>query len=184
MIALVRRDLPDVEAHVMTAQQLLFPDESFDVVVAGFVLHIIDQPERAMVEISRVLVPGGRVAFTTPGRTDGMPDESDEIIDLVANYRRYQTDGSGRHGNNVDESDLLRLAGFTNLSSTTTDVELAVPTGETYWRWMNSHGAGTFTRRLPPNRRVELHDRICAIVDARGGWVIRRSATIWQGIRP
>lgn len=42
MIELVRRDLPDVQAHVMTAQRLLFPDASFDLVVAGFVLHIVD----------------------------------------------------------------------------------------------------------------------------------------------
>lgn len=184
MVALVRHDLPDVEAHVMTAQRLLFADESFDLVVAGFVLHIVDKPERVTAEISRVLTRGGRLAATTPGRADGEPDDRDELIDLVASYRRYQADGSGRHGNDADESDLLEQAGLINLSATTIDVALDVPDGQTYWRWMNSHGAGTFAKQLPYDLRTELHDRICAIVDARGGWVVRRTATIWQGAKP
>jgi ubiquinone/menaquinone biosynthesis C-methylase UbiE len=36
MAELVRRDLPGVQTHVMTAQRLLFPDESFDLVIARF----------------------------------------------------------------------------------------------------------------------------------------------------
>jgi ubiquinone/menaquinone biosynthesis C-methylase UbiE len=184
MVALVRRDLPDVEAYVMTAQRLLFPDDSFDLVVAGFVLHIVDQPKRVMAEISRVLSSGGRLAFTTPGRADGEPDDRDELLDLVASYRRYQADGSGRHGNDADESDLLKEACFTDLTATTLEVALQVPDGETYWRWMNSHGAGTFAQRLPDRLRTELHDRICEIVDSHAGWLVRRSATIWQGVNP
>lgn len=184
MVALVRHDLPDVEAHVMTAQRLLFADESFDLVVAGFVLHIVDKPERVTAEISRVLTRGGRLAATTPGRADGEPDDRDELIDLVAAYRRYQADGSGRHGNDADEADLLREAGFADLRTTTIEVALEVPDGETYWRWMNSHGAGTFAQRLPDRLRTELHDGICEIVDSRGGWVVRRSATLWECVKP
>jgi hypothetical protein len=147
------------------------------------VLHIVDQPEQVMAEISRVLVPGGRLGFTTPGRADDGPDDRDELIDLVASYRKYQADGSGRHGNNA-EPDLLNEAGFTDLSANTITVALHVSDGHTYWRWMNSHGAGTFAKQLPVDRRTELYDRICAIVDTRGGWIVRRSATVWQGTKP
>lgn len=184
MVALLRRDLPEVQAQVMTAQRLLFPDASFDLVVAGFVLHIVDAPEQVMAEISRVLALGGRLAFTTPGRADGQPDDRDELIDLVASYRKYQADGSGRHGNDAYELDLLTDAGLTNISATTIQIALDVPNGHTYWQWMNSHGAGTFAKRLPDALREQLHDRICAIVDSRAGWVVRRSATVWQGTRP
>jgi hypothetical protein len=107
-----------------------------------------------------------------------------EPIDLMASYRKYQADGSGRHGNDADELELLKDAGLNNVSATTVEIALDVPNGQTYWQWMNSHGAGTFAKRLPDALRAELHDRICAIVDSRGGWVIRRSATVWQGTKP
>lgn len=51
------------------AQALPFPDASFDVVLANFMLyHVPDRP-RALAEIRRVLRPGGQFAGATVGRT-------------------------------------------------------------------------------------------------------------------
>lgn len=51
------------------AQALPFPDASFDVVLANFMLyHVPDRP-RALAEIRRVLRPGKQFAADTVGRT-------------------------------------------------------------------------------------------------------------------
>ncbi|MDI3316079.1 MAG: class I SAM-dependent methyltransferase [Bacillota bacterium] len=44
------------------AQALPFPDASFDVVVSGFMLRNVASLDRALVEMVRVLRPGGRLA--------------------------------------------------------------------------------------------------------------------------
>ncbi len=45
------------------AQQLPFPDASFDTVIATYVLCSVDAPELTLREIARVLRPGGRYLY-------------------------------------------------------------------------------------------------------------------------
>jgi phosphatidylethanolamine/phosphatidyl-N-methylethanolamine N-methyltransferase len=47
--------------HEMDAGALAFPDESFDTVVAMYVLTVVPEPERVMRELERVCAPGGEV---------------------------------------------------------------------------------------------------------------------------
>lgn len=50
-----------VDLRVADAQQLPFPDQSFDTVVTTFVFCSIPDPARALAEALRVLRPGGRL---------------------------------------------------------------------------------------------------------------------------
>ncbi|WGF87732.1 class I SAM-dependent methyltransferase [Marinivivus vitaminiproducens] len=50
---------------VMDAEQLAFPDSSFDVVVAQYVVTAVPRPERALDEFLRVVRPGGEIVITT-----------------------------------------------------------------------------------------------------------------------
>ena len=45
------------------AQQLPFPDASFDTVVGTYVLCTVPDPARALAEVARVLAPAGRLLF-------------------------------------------------------------------------------------------------------------------------
>jgi SAM-dependent methyltransferase len=45
---------------------LPFADSTFDLVTCNMVMEHLDQPERAVAEISRVLAPGGAVVINTP----------------------------------------------------------------------------------------------------------------------
>jgi phosphatidylethanolamine/phosphatidyl-N-methylethanolamine N-methyltransferase len=57
-----RKRLGNVLAlHEMDAGALAFPDESFDTVVAMYVMTVVPEPERVMRELSRVTKPGGEV---------------------------------------------------------------------------------------------------------------------------
>ncbi len=47
--------------HEMDASALSFPDESFDTVVAMYVLTVVPDPEKVMRELERVCAPGGEV---------------------------------------------------------------------------------------------------------------------------
>jgi phosphatidylethanolamine/phosphatidyl-N-methylethanolamine N-methyltransferase len=56
--------LAHVEAlEVMDAEQLTFPDESFDVVVAQCVVNTVPHAEKALDEFARVLRPGGEIVL-------------------------------------------------------------------------------------------------------------------------
>jgi transposase len=107
----------------------------------------------------------------------------DEVNDLVKSYRKFHPDGDGRHGNDADEQELLRSRGVQDLTGDSVDIALSVPDGETYWRWLTSHGAGTFAKRLPDEKRGQLYRDNCDLIARSGGWTVRRSAAIWQGTK-
>ena len=50
---------------VMDAEHLTFPDDSFDVVVAQYVVTTAPNPEATLDEFARVLKPGGEIVITT-----------------------------------------------------------------------------------------------------------------------
>ncbi|HEY8028692.1 MAG TPA: class I SAM-dependent methyltransferase [Gaiellaceae bacterium] len=54
-----------IAATVEDVQSLSFPDETFDVVVAAWMLYHVPDRDRAVSEIVRVLRPGGRLVATT-----------------------------------------------------------------------------------------------------------------------
>jgi SAM-dependent methyltransferase len=64
MIVMARSLYPAVEFRAADAEELPFPDASFDAVIANFGIHHVERPERAIAEARRVLAPGGRFAFT------------------------------------------------------------------------------------------------------------------------
>jgi phosphatidylethanolamine/phosphatidyl-N-methylethanolamine N-methyltransferase len=61
-----RLRLDNVETiAVMDAEQLTFPDASFDVVVAQYVVTAVPNPEKALDEFVRVVRPGGEIILTS-----------------------------------------------------------------------------------------------------------------------
>lgn len=69
MVAVGRKRHPEIDFVEGDAEQLPFDDASFEAVTISFGLRNINDPHRALAEMRRVLVPGGRVViceFTTP----------------------------------------------------------------------------------------------------------------------
>jgi len=64
MVARARELNPAVEFQEGDAEELSFPDASFDAVVMSFGILHLARPERAVREAMRVLKPAGRFAFT------------------------------------------------------------------------------------------------------------------------
>jgi ubiquinone/menaquinone biosynthesis C-methylase UbiE len=73
MVAEARRRFPSAEFRVGDAEQLDFPEASFDAVICPFGLLHLPEPDKALAEAFRVLKPGGRYAFTvwcTPDKAE------------------------------------------------------------------------------------------------------------------
>ncbi len=59
--------------HEMDAGDLQFPDNSFDIVTAMFVMTVVPEPERVMRELARVTKPGGEVLIVNHfSQTEGV----------------------------------------------------------------------------------------------------------------
>jgi ubiquinone/menaquinone biosynthesis C-methylase UbiE len=70
MVAEARRRYPTVDFREGDAEELLFPEASFDAVTMNFGLLHLGRPERALTEAHRVLRPGGRLGFTVWARPE------------------------------------------------------------------------------------------------------------------
>jgi ubiquinone/menaquinone biosynthesis C-methylase UbiE len=65
MLAVARRKLPDtVSLQQAWAEEIPHPSEKFDVVVCSSIFHYIREPAKALLEMRRVLKPGGVLVLT------------------------------------------------------------------------------------------------------------------------
>jgi len=64
MVAEARRRYPAVTFQEGDAEELPFPDDSFDAVIMNFGLLHLGRPEQALAEAHRVLHTGGKLGFT------------------------------------------------------------------------------------------------------------------------
>ena len=60
-----KRGLSNIGFAVRDVTALSDPDSSFDAVIAGNVLHLLPEPEKAVRELWRVTAPGGRLILPT-----------------------------------------------------------------------------------------------------------------------
>ncbi len=60
-VAKLKANVSSVTFLEMDAQDLRFPDESFDVVIASLILTVVPDGQRCMNEMVRVLRPGGKI---------------------------------------------------------------------------------------------------------------------------
>lgn len=72
MLDLLSAKLPDARATVGSAEEIPVGDQTYDAVVVGQAFHWFDQ-EAALVEISRVLKPGGRLVVLWNERDNRIP---------------------------------------------------------------------------------------------------------------
>ena len=70
MLSVARRAEPDIEWQPGLAEQLPYPDHSFDRTVSQFALMFFTDPKAALTEMSRVTRPDGRVTFAVWDRLD------------------------------------------------------------------------------------------------------------------
>jgi SAM-dependent methyltransferase len=86
-----RQFVPEGNFDVMDVRALTFPDASFDVVFANFLIHLfVDPVDRARItsEAARVLVPGGIALFTVASTEDADFGKGEEVARNVFRNER------------------------------------------------------------------------------------------------
>lgn len=79
--------------EVMDAEDLAFPDASFDVVVAQYVVTAVPHPERALDEFARVVRPGGEIVITSRiGAETGLRGTVEKKLMPVTNKLGFRTE--------------------------------------------------------------------------------------------
>ena len=91
MLGELQRVLPEVPAHLGTAESIPLPDHSVDVVLVAQAWHWVD-PARALPEIARVLTPGGRLGLIWNIRDE----RTDWVARLATIIGSAETDRGGR----------------------------------------------------------------------------------------
>src|SRR6201991_4824992 len=86
-------NLKNVEGlAVMDAEKLEFPDNSFDVVMAQYVVTAVPNPEVALDEFARVLRPGGElIILTRVSADDGMRRIIEQALQPVVTRLGFRT---------------------------------------------------------------------------------------------
>jgi len=137
------------------ALDLPFDDGAFDRVIVSEVLEHIWDDERALVEIARVVRPGGRVAVTVPTRWP-------ERVSWAINWRYHDTPGGHVRIYRQHELELkLERAGFFQRGS-----HHAHAFHSPYW-WLKC-AYGLDKPDAPPVKRY--HDFLCMLIERNPAW--------------
>jgi SAM-dependent methyltransferase len=137
------------------ALDLPFPDGAFDRVIVSEVLEHIWDDERALVEIARVLRPGGRVAATVPTRWP-------ERVSWALNWRYHDTPGG--HVRIYRQHELeqkIEKAGFFYRGS-----HHAHALHSPYW-WLKCAYGLENTEATPVKK---YHDFLCMLIEKQPAW--------------
>src|SRR5207248_11085978 len=99
-----RAGLP-IDFQVGVIERLPFPDRSFDVVLSTFMMHMLPEEvkRQGIVEIARVLKPGGRLLIVDTRRPEGQSERPVHTGPFNSGIQ--------------DQPALLKEAGFTQIES-------------------------------------------------------------------
>ena len=69
LVKITSQKVPGVHGIVASIMELPFPDNHFDYVISSDVIEHTPDPQKATLEMIRVLKPGGKICVTTPNKT-------------------------------------------------------------------------------------------------------------------
>ena len=125
--------------NVMDAEELTFPDASFDCVTCGFGIMFLPDQDRGLAQMRRVLKPGGCLALSTWRVTQG--DALHPVLNAIGIP-------PSRNPGWITEPDILealiRRNGFTGISVKIDSMDFRYADAEEVWQ----QGRGTGQRRI------------------------------------
>ena len=156
-----RLRLPGVTIKQAVAEELPFPDDTFDQVLAQLVVHFMPDPVRGLTEMARVCRPGGMVAASAwdfqGGRSPLWPFwRAVREVDPQAN------DESGEPGARDGQLvEIFKAAGLRD--ATQYELRISVPMAgfDDWWQplTLGVGPAGQYWQRLGEHGRNRIHER-------------------------
>ena len=166
--AAVRERLPGVEVRRSAAEQLPFPDRTFDAALAQLVVHFMADPVQGLREMRRVTRPGGMVAACVWDHAGGRGPLA-AFWSAVRELDQAADDESGRAG--VREGHLASLfnqAGLDRTSITTLTVRVRHASFDDWWQpfTLGVGPAGVYVASLTPDHRAALREQCRRLLPA------------------
>ena len=176
--AAVRERLPGTDIRVAAAEQLPFPDDSFDATLAQLVVHFMADPVLGLREMGRVTRPGGTVAACVWDHA-GDRGPLSMFWSAVRAVDPGATDESGLAG--AREGDLARLfaqAGLTAVQASTLTVRVRYASFDDWWEpfTLGVGPAGAYVASRSPADRDTLREQCRRLLPAGP---IEIAATAW-----
>jgi SAM-dependent methyltransferase len=181
--AAVRERLPGVEVRRSAAEQLPFPDGTFDAALAQLVVHFMADPVQGLREMRRVTRPGGTVAACVWDHAGGRGPVS-ALWSAARELDPAADDESGLAG--VREGHLASLfsqAGLDRTSATTLTVTIRHASFDDWWQpfTLGVGPAGVYVASLTPDRRAALREQCRRMLP---GGPVEIAATAWAVSAP
>jgi SAM-dependent methyltransferase len=141
MLAVARRTEPRIEWQIGSADELPYPDHSFDRTVSQFALMFFTDREGALREMSRVTRPDGRVAIAA---WDGLDHNRGyaRLADLVERLFGSEAADAIRVPFQLGDRDLLMELAATALSDPTVTSHTGVARFESVHAWLHTEIRG------------------------------------------
>ena len=160
-VAAARERHPGVTVERAGAEQLPFPDDSFDVALAQLVVHFMTDPVAGLREMARVTRADGVVAACVWDHAGG----TGPLSGFWAAARELEPDvydESGLPGARAGHlAELFEAAGLRHVAETALEVAIEHPSFEDWWEpfTLGVGPAGAFVAGLDPERQAELRER-------------------------
>ena len=146
------RGLRNLEVLIMDAEDLTFPDDAFDRILAGFCLLFFPRPEQALAGMWRVLKPGGRLAVSTWDSTDTGWQWLDDLIEAYlptsSAGRSCRHAVGGATGSPAGMRSLLSQAGFEAIKVISESEVSTYATEDDWWASLWTRGKCGALERL------------------------------------
>ncbi len=192
MVSLARELHPGLAFEVADAQDLPFPEGSFDAAIASFALHHVPRQDDALAELARVLRPAGRLGMTAwdaPDRNRFLGVFVDAILQAGAPLPPDVPAGPPMYSEDDDYSRQLMRAGFVDPFVDRLTHEHRFESPSVLWDGLMRASVRTaaMIEHQPAAVRGQIRSRFDALIEAytNGGSVlVPVSVLVIGGVRP
>jgi SAM-dependent methyltransferase len=183
-VAALRARLPGVDVRSATAEQLPFPDDSFDLALAQLVVHFMADPVAGLSEMARVTRTGGLVAACVWDHAGGggpLATFWRAVHDIDPTARDESQLAGAREGQLAELCQAARLKDIEPLSLTVT---VRFATFDDWWEpfTLGVGPAGAYVARLDEAQRDGLRGQCMRLLPAppfeiaASAWCVRARA--------
>ncbi len=140
----------NARVQLMDAEQLRFPDASFDVVFCAYALFFFPHIEQALSEFYRVLRPGGRLGVSIPCGGDERWRWYGELLNAYAERYHFST-VTGRGFLRADTvKEMFSQAGFVDILNVSKQFDFVWTDEEEWWSTRWTDGSRFHLERMQP----------------------------------
>jgi SAM-dependent methyltransferase len=160
-VAAVRERLPTVDVRLGSAEQLPFPDKTFDAALAQLVVHFMSDPVAGLREMARVVREGGVVAACVWDHASDRGPLS-QFWKAARELDPDVQDESGRAGARQGHlTELFVQAALRDVEESALESTVVHPSFDEWWVpfTLGVGPAGAYLSRIGASRKAELMER-------------------------